>query len=155
MKKYLPKGFPLLVMRYLQDHGESRACDIRREIGLDVHCKSTPYKNRSNYTLLSNIIPRLMKKKMVKRTKRGFYALTKPFLLCWDEIEVDGHKITLVEDLNETREGLIALGALNGVLCGVIWERESKKFRLLSKSELNWHYEESYLLKTQIKNDLL
>ena len=77
MKNYKPRkdSFPYRVIELLYENGECKAEDIRREIGLDEHCKFANYIDRSNYELIGTILPRLITKGIVVRTKRGYYKL--------------------------------------------------------------------------------
>jgi len=76
-KPYKPrKGcFPYLIVEYLYENGESKARDIRREIGLDAWAKYSFYPDRSSYQF-SFLIIKLMGKGLVEKTKRGYYRLT-------------------------------------------------------------------------------
>jgi len=78
MKEYKPKvgSFPYKTISYLEENGESKVSDIRREIGLDEWCKKSWYSDRSSY-YFDCLIGRLQKKGIVNRTKRGYYELNK------------------------------------------------------------------------------
>jgi hypothetical protein len=140
---------------YLQENGESRAMDIRRKIGLDEHCKGTDYADRSNYTLLSVIIPRLTAHGLVKRTKRGFYDLTRPWLRQWDEIPiVDDKNAIILTNLEEVGPKFYAsLVDYDGMLSCLRYQND--EFELLLDPNVwgKW-YEESFLIQTAIKYDL-
>jgi hypothetical protein len=77
MKNYKPRkdSFPYRVIELLYENGETKAEDIRREIGLDEHCKYSIYSDRSSYSFGCTIIPRLIAKGIVERTRRGYYKL--------------------------------------------------------------------------------
>ncbi len=159
VKNYSPKpdSWPEKVLIYLEEKGESRAADIRREIGLDEYCKGTPYDDRSNYTLLSNIIPRLISKGLVKRTSRGYYALTHPFLKEWDELSVQGKDVivlTFIDNLGSVKNPIYgALVSYKGQL-GFIRYKNGGFELLLDSETMEKYYEEDYLIKVAIKYEL-
>jgi len=77
MDNYNPRknSFPDRTIKYLKEHGESKASDIRNGIGLDEWCINSAYADRSSYYFHCTLIPRLLNKKIVIRTRHGHYKL--------------------------------------------------------------------------------
>ena len=76
MKPYKPQkdSFPARTIAYLQKHGESKACEIRKAIGLNDYVNTTIYKDRACY-YFDILLRRLVNRGVILRTKHGHYKI--------------------------------------------------------------------------------
>ncbi len=77
-KEYNPVtgSFPHRTLTYLLANGESKSEHIRRGIGLDQFYAGHEYPDRSSYYFSAWIIPYLLNRGLIERTRHGHYALT-------------------------------------------------------------------------------
>jgi hypothetical protein len=72
------RGFPFKTLQYLYDEGESEGVDIQESIGLNEWAKQKGliFYDRANI-VMDGIFRRLIKKKLITKTGRDKYKLTR------------------------------------------------------------------------------
>ncbi len=69
-------SFPHRTIHYLNHFGESKNETIRWSIGIDVLSEGCEWEDRGEFYFNNTLIPRLIEKGVIVRTKWGFYDLT-------------------------------------------------------------------------------